>query len=197
MLVARWICATWLLLGGLLCSAPAAAQNLVLTRDCEDGFRQLMRMAQKGRFGEDVSNANVGVSKDRVRVELVGPGALSKVLLLAPRKSAAAAGGYFDVSAGPGATAADVARVGEALDRIFAADPFLRAGVEVPPGGALPGLAEAWAADSWRGVGRALERRMMVLASLPYTIGVIAGLALALLAALALLWTSTPACGRR
>jgi hypothetical protein len=180
--------ASFLLIG--LCGATPAADDLTLTKDCEAGFRRFIRMAQTGQLGDDVTNANVGVEGNQVRVELVRAGAPAQLFSLAPKRSPRAASRYFEVVAGAGATASDADRVGRALDQIFAEDPFHIVALEQPPGNPIPTLAEAWALSGWRGVVRGLERRMMVLASLPYTIGVIVSLAAGVLASLVLLWVS-------
>jgi hypothetical protein len=177
----------------LVASAPAVAQDLMLTEACEEGFHRLMRMAQEGRLGADVTNANIGVEKIRVRVELVRGTAPGKLIWLKPRSSAAARARFFDVSAGAGATEDDLERVARALDEIFVQDPFVVAGFEaVPAGDPIPELAAAWTHGGWRGVLRALERRTMALASIEYTIGVILVLAVGLAACLVLLWGSSP-----
>jgi hypothetical protein len=198
------------LLLGWLCSAAVAQDpaltekneivaqrraDLALTRDSEVAFERFIHMAQTGQLGEDVSNANVGILKNHVRVELVRPGAPVKVLLLTPKGSNQAVCRYFDIAAGDGATAGDVARVGQALDAVFGADPFQLAYdvFNASPGGdPLPSLAEAWAYGGWRGVLHGFERRTVALAGLPYTIVVIVALAAAFLTSLWLLWGSTP-----
>ena len=193
MSLVRLICTASFLLSGLLWNASAVAQDLALTKDCEDGFQRFIHMAQSGQLGEDVTNANVGIVGNRVRVELVRTGAPIKLLLLTPKSSPHTICRYFDVAPGDGATARDVGRVGAALDEVFGADPFRLPGLEESLGGdPIPSLAGAWAYGTWRGVLRVVERRMMVLASLTYTAGVIVVLALACLASLALLWGSLP-----
>ena len=182
-----------LLLVGLLGNLPASAQDLMLTEACEDGFRQLIQMAQTGRLGEDVVNANVGVEKVRVRVGLVRAAAPSKVIWLAPKRSAQSLARFFDVTAGEGAAEDDLVRVGRALDEIFRQDPFVIAGFETAPGGeAIPALVDAWTNGGWWGVVRVFERRMMAFASVTYTKGVLVVLAMGLAASLALLWGSAP-----
>jgi hypothetical protein len=181
------------LLAGLPVSARVTAQDLMLTEACEEDFRRLIRMAQEGRLGDDVTNANVGVEYVRVRVELVRAGAPSKVLWLTPKRSRQKLARFFDLSAGERASESDLVRVGSALDEIFAYDPFTLAGLEASPGGApIPGFAEAWAHGGWKGILRAFERRMMALAGIEYTVAVIVLLALALLGDLLLLWTAAP-----
>jgi hypothetical protein len=165
----------------------------MLTEACEQGFRQLIRMAQNGRLGEDVTNANVGVEKIRVRVELVRAGAPSRVVWLAPRTSAGALSRFLDVTVGEGATEADLVRVGKALDEVFRDDPFVVAGYEAHPSGdAIPAFAAAWNQGDWREIVRVFERRMMALASVEYTAGLLVALAIGLAASLALLWGSRP-----
>lgn len=177
----------------LVWNAPAIAQDVTLSKDCEEGFRRLMHLAQGGQLGDDVSNANIGIAGNQVRLELVRTGAPNKQLLLTPKRSPHEISRYFDVAAGDGATASDVERVGRALDDVFRKDPFHVLGVEGPPtGDPIPSLTEAWAYGGWRGVLRVCERRMMVLAGLEYTIAVIVALAFVSLASLVLLWASIP-----
>jgi hypothetical protein len=146
-------------------------------------------MAQQGRLGDDVTNANVGVEKTRVRVELLRTGAPSKMIWLAPKRSEQALARFFDITAGEGASEDDLVRVGRALDEIFPADPFVIAGFEASPGGeAIPGFIEAWTSDGWRGIVRVFERRMMAFASVEYTTGVLVVLAIGVVTTLALLW---------
>jgi hypothetical protein len=184
--------AVFVLLASLL-GSDVSAQDLMLTEACEQGFRRLIRMAESGRLGEDVTNANVGVEKTRVRVELVRAGAPSVIVWLGPKTSAAALARFFDVRAGEGATHADLVRVGNALDQIFLVDPFAVAGYEAHPGGeAIPGFAEAWSDGGWRGVRRILERRMMAFASVEYTLVVLAVVAIGVVATLVLLWGAVP-----
>jgi hypothetical protein len=193
MCLARRLGAASLLLAGLLGNAPAVAQDLMLTEACEQGFRRLIQMAQNGRLGEDVTNANVGVEKVRVRVELVRAGAPSKLVWLRPKSSTPAFARFFDVAAGDGATESDLLRVGRALDEIFTEDPFVVAGFRASPGGSpIADFTEAWTHGGWTGVLGAFERRMMALVSVQYTVGIILVLAIGLAASLALLWGSAP-----
>jgi hypothetical protein len=188
---ARVICVATAVLSGLIGSA--VADDLTLTKDCEEGFRRLLHMAQAGQLGDDVRDANISVDGIHVRVELVRPGAANAVVLLTPKRSPRSSAKYFDVARGDNATENDVARVGRALDAVFSADPFQVLGHEGSPAGdRMPSLMQAWSSGSWRGVGRLVERRMMVLASLEYTVGVIVALALGLIASLAVLWGSVP-----
>jgi hypothetical protein len=123
----------------------------------------------------------------------VRSGALAKQFVLTPKHSAQTIARYFDIEPGEGVTASDVARLGRALDDVFSADPFHLAGLEESVGGEpMPSLREAWTYGTWRGVLRVFERRMMVLASLRYTIGLIVALALGVLASLVLLWGAVP-----
>lgn len=181
-------------LSGFIQVARAPAQDLVLDMERGAGFQCLLAMAQSGRLGDDVTNANVGVNGDRVRIELVRGGAPVKVLLLRPKRSGETAFRYFEVEPAENSAASDAALVGRALDECFAEDPFEILGVEAPAdGGAGPGLLAAWSHGDWRAARRAIEGRMMVLASLQYTIAVIVVLAVGFAASLALLWGSTPA----
>lgn len=186
---------TVFVLTALLWNVSASAQDLMLPKDSEVGFRGLMHMAQTGQLGDDVTNANIGVSKTSVRIELVRAGAPNKLFFLTPKGSAQTTSRYFNIEPGEGASASDVARIGKVLDEVFGADPFqLPPGFfETPPGGAaIPGLVAAWGDGGWRGVVLVLQRRMVALASLRYTIAVIVALAAALLASLLLLWGSIP-----
>jgi hypothetical protein len=192
MRIGRLVGTAWVLSAGLLASAPALAQELALTRDCEAGFRQLIDMAQTGRLGADVTNANVGIFNDHVRLELLRPGAPMKLLLLTDKRSAHTVSRYFDVTPRAGATAADAARVGAALDEVFKQDPFEIQVYEGFSGATAPGLAEAWEYGGWRAVVRAGERRMIAYAGLPYTSGVIVALTLTWLVSLVVLWGSLP-----
>ena len=76
-----------LCLGAMVCSVSAAAQDLSLTRDCEVGFRQFISLAEAGRLGTDVSDANVAIADNQVRVELVRAGAPNKLLFLTRKRS--------------------------------------------------------------------------------------------------------------
>jgi hypothetical protein len=191
---ARPLCAAAFLVGALLWTAGAAAQDdLTLSTACEAGFRRFIEMAESGRLGDDVTDANVGVAGNRVRVELVRSGAPMAILQLTPKRSPQTISRYFEVVPGDGASATDAERVGRALDDVFGEDPFQIRGLEGSPAGdAMPSLVAAWASGGCRGVLRVFERRMAVLASRSYTIAVIVALAVASLASLALLWGSVP-----
>jgi hypothetical protein len=187
----RLLCLLACLAGTPLWNTTASAQSLALTTDSEEGFRRVIRMAQTGQLGDEVTNANVAIAHDHARLELVRAARPSQVFLLT--RAVDTTTRYFDVAPVEGAVASDVERVGRALAEAFREDPFRVAGLEESHArGVIPGLGEAWADGGWRGVVHACERRMMVLASLGYTIGVIAVLALAMLASLALLWGSAP-----
>ncbi len=195
---------------GLMWNHPAAGQStpaggdegvsrrwpdLALTTNCEAGFRRFIHMAQTGQLGRDVTNANVGILKNHVRVELVRGGTSNKLLLLTPKSGGQTMARYFNIEPGEGATATDVARVGQALDEAFDADPFELAYDffnAVPAGDPIPRLADAWAYGGWAGVMRTVERRMAALVGPRYTIAVIVGVGASLLASLVLLWGSTP-----
>ena len=183
----------FILLIGCAWTAAALGQDLVLTTSCEGGFRRLIHMAQSGRFGADVTNANVGIGDNQVRVELVRAGASSKRLVLTRKRSHEMNCRYFDIALGDGATVSDAEQLGRALDEIFPADPYEVIGLEDSSTvDRLPNVAEAWAYDGWRGVLQSFESRMMVLATLRYTVGVIAVLSIGLVATLVLLWGSDP-----
>ena len=207
----RAVCVAVFLLVALLRNLPAGAQDpalseehelvaqrwrdLALTKDSEVAFERFIHMAQTGQMGHDVTNANVGILKNHVRVELVRAGAPVKLLLLTPKDSTQTASRYFHIEAGEGATASDVARVGRALDEVFAEDPFQLAYdfFNAAPGGApIPSLADAWVYGGWTGVLHGLGRRMAALAGIPYTVAVIVALTTALACSLVLLCGSTP-----
>jgi hypothetical protein len=83
------------------------------------------------------------------------------------------------------------------LDAIFTADPFGVLGLEETLSNTrIPGFVEGWRYGGWREVVRVFERRMMVLASLRYTIAVSVALAVGLLATLAVLWGAAPSRSR-
>lgn len=174
-------------------TVAATAQDLALPKDSEDSFLRFIHMAQGGALGDDVTNANVNISETGTRVELVRAVGSAKILLLSPKRSQQTTCRYFDIAPGENATASDVARVGRVLDECFLDDPFQFAGLEeslsLSP---VPGLTYAWAYGGWRGILRVVERRMMGLASLEYTVGVIVALSLGFVASLALLWGSAP-----
>jgi hypothetical protein len=170
-------------------------RDLALTKDCEEGFRRFMHMAETGQLGSDVTNANVGVFKNHARVELVRGAAPIIVLFLSPPQPGGGNSRYFTVEPGPRATADDVGRVARALDAVFREDPFELAYdfFNASPGGApIPSLWEAAASDGWRGVVRVLARQTASLASAGYTMVVIVLVSTALIANLLLLWGSTP-----
>ena len=170
------------------------AQDMVLTKSCEAGFRRFIGLAEGGALGDDVTTANVAALGDHARVELVRKQGPVKVLVLKPKRTPHSIARYFDIEAGVNANADDVARVGGALDQAFAEDPFGILGLEAPATtGSVPGIGEAWAYGGWTAVLDALERRMMILAGLRYTVGVIVALGLGTLASLVLLWGTVPA----
>jgi hypothetical protein len=169
--------------------------DLTLSTSCEAGFQQFIHMAQTGQLGDDVTNANVGIFKNHARVELVRAGAPSKRLLLTPRDSTQTITRYFSIVPGEGATASDVARVAKALDEAFKEDPFQLAYDffnALPRGDPIPNFTDAWTYGGWRGVLRVVERRMVALAGVRYTIAVIVVLTAALVASVFLLWSSEP-----
>lgn len=173
-----------------MCST-VAAQELTLRKDCEAGFRRFIQMAQSGALGADVSNANVSVDGKRVEVELVRVNAPSTSLRLTPKQSAQTLSRYFDIIPDDGTPASDAERVGKALDAAFAEDPFAIVGLEGSRGDdPIPGVLAAWEYGGWHGVARVLERRLMVLASVRYTVTVVVALAIGICASVGLLWVS-------
>ncbi len=187
-------CFISILVSLLLWSIPASGQDPVLTTDSEPGFWHLIDAAQAGQLGDDVINANVGVSFDTVRIELVHESGTNPILFLTRKRSTQPLSRYFDIEIGPGATASDAARVGKVLDEAFHDDPF-----EVSSGffGArstesFPGIAEAWKYGGWRRPLRVLEGRLTTPVGVGYTVAVIVASASALLASLILLWGSEP-----
>ena len=185
-------CASWslpILVCLLLSGNPSSAQDLALTRDCEVGFQRIIQSAQNGELGDDVTNANVGVSPHRVEIELVRRNGSNKVLLLTRRTSTQALSRYFDIELGEHATASDAARVGRVLDQAFQEDPFE---VAFDFFGALamsdfPTLTEAWQYGGWTRVLRVAEGRLAAPVGLRSTVAVIVLVATALLASLVLL----------
>ena len=182
-----------IILIGCAWTASAFGQSLVLTKSCEGGFTRLIHMAQSGRFGADVTNANVGIGNNEVRVELVRAGAPSKRLVLTRKHSHETNCRYFDIALGDGATVSDAGQLGSALDEIFREDPYEVVSLEdASTMNPLPSAAETWAYGGWSGLLQLLEMRMMALATLRYTVGVIVTLSIALVAILVLLWGSSP-----
>ena len=181
-----------LLLGyALLVTQIGSAEELALTKESDFGFRQVIMAAQRKELGSDVDNANVGVSKNEVRIELLRSGETIKVLFLRRRADAASAGhGYFDVLAGAGATDADVQRLAAILDRAFPQDPFAVSTSSVGIGSrrAIPSVVEAWRDAGARGVWRALTAYALAPAPRAYTIAVVFVLAIGLTASLVALW---------
>lgn len=176
-----------------LVSVHAGAQDVTLQQDCEIAFRKLIQDAQSGRLGADVTNANVRVQGKVVEVELVKANAASLRFRLTPKASEQMYARYFDIASGLGATAADAERLGRALNAVFDTDPFV---IVVSEGGRLddpiPSIAAAWRYGGWQGVARVIERRMMVLASVRYTVTMIVFLAVGLSGCVALFWLSPP-----
>jgi hypothetical protein len=171
----------------------AAAQDLVLNKDCAQAFERFIQMAQSGGLGDGISNANVGVFATHARVELLRPGKPTAVLVLRPKRSPHMISRYFDVEPQAHAGGGDLERVGRALDQVFREDPFQIPGTqESIARGPLPGPVEAWTYGGWRGVLRMLERRMMSLASLRYVVAIAGALVLGVCACLVLLWGGDP-----
>jgi hypothetical protein len=169
----------------------ASAEELVLTKESEFGFRKVIMAAQRKELGSDVDNANVGVSNDEVRIELLRSGETIKVLLLRHRADAASAGhGYFEVRAGAGATDIDVQRLAAILDRAFPEDPFAVSTSSVGIGSrrAIPNVVEAWRDAGARGVWRALTAYALAPAPRAYTVAVVFVLAIGAAASLIALW---------
>jgi len=175
--------------------AAARADDLALGEDCAAGFRLFMQMAERGELGADVSAANVSVEKTSARIELVRRGAASKRFLLTARRDPGSPARFFDIIPEAGATAADMALVGAALDRAFPADPFALTGVETVAGAAPTGIVAAWRSGGWRAVLRAAQHRMMSTVSLAYTVAVIVALVVGTGASLLLLWAPAAANG--
>ena len=178
----------------LLCCQPVSAQDLALTTESEFEFQRLIHSAQTGALGDDVTNANVFVLKNRVRVELVRTGGASKTLLLRHKASAQSWCRYFDIEPGEGATPADAARLGKVLDAAFAEDPFHVAwdffGVYAHE--PIPSLAQAWRDGGRKGVQRVLESYLIAATGVGYAIAVISAVAVGLSASLVLLWGAAP-----
>ncbi|MBI3783596.1 MAG: hypothetical protein HY270_09355 [Deltaproteobacteria bacterium] len=193
----RYLC---LLIAGctsvlVLSNVASWGQDLSLNEDSEAGFRRLIQMAQNGRLGDDVSNASVSVVRDQVRLELKRAGLPSKWLTLTAKQASSTSSRYFDIRLDAGATANDVALVAAALDAVFAVDPFqTTAGLFESPQleQSASSFVEAWVDGGWPAVWRTLGRRLTTLASLRYTIAVIAMMVGAVVASLLLLWGASP-----
>ena len=184
-----------LVLIGIFRVPSADGQDMALGADCEAGFRRFIQMAQSGRLGATVTNANVGIVMNYARVELLCEGMPNKHLLLKPTSSAKRVPLYSPAHGGGGAAANVGAGGGKALDEAFAHDPFQfpEGFVEAVPGDdSIPRLTDAWVNDGWRGVVRVVERQMLALAGVSYTIRVIVALAIGLLASLVVILVSTP-----
>jgi hypothetical protein len=178
----------------LLLSIPAPAQNLALTKDSEFGFQRLIRSAQNGELGDDVTNVNVGVSPHRVQIELVRANGVNKLLFLKRKSSTQGPSRYFDIELGDAATASDAARVGTILDEAFEEDPFE---VAIGPFGGqptshFPTLMQAWKDGGWTRVLWALEGQLTAPVGVRHAAAIVMALAIAVLASLILLWGSTP-----
>ena len=178
----------------LLWAVPVAAQDFALTTDSELGFQRLIRAAQMGQLGEDVANANVGVEKSRVRVELLRRDGTRKLLLLTHKNSAQAFSRFFDIELGAAATEADAVAVGKLLDAAFGGDPFIVSldFLGASADGPRPGLMEAWRYGSWKSVLAVLAHRMIAPRGVVITVTLIIGLTIAVFASLMLLWGYTP-----
>ena len=182
-----------LLLATAALGATARADDLALREDCAAGFQRFMRMAEDGALGADVATANVSVEKTTARIELVRRGAPNKRFLLTSRRDAKSASRYFDIAPEQGATAADVAAVGAALDRAFPTDPFAVTGTEtIADATSQPTILSAWRSGGWHAALRSAERRIMSTVSVAYTVAVIVGLAFGTAASLVVLWSPPP-----
>jgi hypothetical protein len=142
-----------------------------------------------------VTEANVAVLKDRVRVEIILVDGTTKALLLTRKDSPQTFSRYFDVVLGEGATASDARRVGKVLDEAFRSDPFV---VSLDDVGATVTdqptirLAEAWRYGGWKSVVTVLERRLVAPRGLRATIVVLIAVAIGVLSSLVLLWGYEP-----
>ncbi|HVM97892.1 MAG TPA: hypothetical protein VMT89_15970 [Candidatus Acidoferrales bacterium] len=173
----------------------ARAQDLSLTEDSEAGFGRLIHTAQSGGLGADVVNANIFIAKDHVDVELLCGTPPIRHLVLRPARAKPAASRYFEIETGEGARAEDATRLALVLDQIFQEDPFQStAGLFESPaaGDFIPRLLEAWSEGGGVAAFHVLARQMTALASLSYTLFVIAGSTAGLLWSLALLWGTRP-----
>ncbi len=178
----------------LLWCQPVSAQDLALTTESEFGFQRLIHAAQTGKLGDDVTNANVFVLKNRVRVELVRKGGANKILLLTHKASRQSWCRYFDIEPGDGATPADAARLGNVLDVAFPQDPFQVAWdfFGVYSHEPIPSLPQAWRDGGRKGVQRVLESYLIAATGVRYAVAVIGAVVIGLCASLVLLWGSDP-----
>ncbi|HVM98400.1 MAG TPA: hypothetical protein VMT89_18545 [Candidatus Acidoferrales bacterium] len=174
---------------------PEIWTDLMLTTKCEEPFKRLIRLAETGRLGEDVNNANVDIRKNSARLELVGAQAPHKVFRLTPRNSSPTLSRYFNIEPSDGAAPGDVARLAKALDEVFEENPFeLSDGFlyGTPGGDSIPGFIDAWRSGGWRFAIQVLVRRTAALAGIRYAIAVISFLVAGCVGSVILLCGSPP-----
>jgi hypothetical protein len=181
-----------LLLALLSCAGPVAAQELTLSAERTRGLQHFIEAAQAGRLGEDVRNANVGVFKHSVEIELVRTRGPNQHFLLTRKDSTQNRSRYFNVEPGAGATASDAERVGQLVDECLGADPFrpfLDFYGASTRGRPLPSLLTAWRDRGWRGALQAFESHFIAPPGLWQTATIFAMLAALLIAGLIVIWT--------
>lgn len=178
--------------GGLLIAGTANANGLALTPESEVGFKRFMRMAEDGRFGSGVDNANVGISKQGTRIELVYRQKPVKHFHLTAKTGDHSYSRFFDIALGDAAAEEDLAVVGAALDAAFEDDPYRISGVESAPGWSPPPWRRAWRDNGWRGLLRGVEMRSMEPVSLAYALGITTVLVLMMALSCVALWLEVP-----
>lgn len=179
------------LAGAWWLAAAAVAQEATLPPDAEEGFRCVMHLAETGALGADVRDASIAVNGAEARVELLRRDAPAAVLVLTPARQGRAASRYFAIAPSGDASPGHAARLAAALDACFAGDPYQFAGLEESLAERpVPGIGAAWRTGGWRGVARALERRMMGLATRAHAMAIVIAVATGLGAGVLALWCS-------
>ena len=174
-------------------SSDVSQPQLVLTKESEEGFRGFMDMVHNGKLGPDIRETNISVSGSSARLELLRESGPNMVLRLSQPSAGTGFSRYFDVQALENASANDCARVGKLLDEVFTSSPFedmpLRS--QPAPDGARP-ASNVGAETAWQSAWRALQFRLMLPASLRYTIAVIILTGVGLLASIVILCMPAP-----
>lgn len=159
-------------------SAPARAQEYAFAPQSETGFRQLMKRVQEGGAGPEFVNANIGVDRTVVHVQLIDRHAARHELTLSPPDGAGQwRARYFKVEPGPGASPADAEQLTRLLDLSFDADPYLLVWHgwndprPVPP---PEPVVAAWRRGGWSAFSAALVIQFLRPASLRFVVPIIA-----------------------